>query len=104
MSRSRFLLLTFAVALSLTTAGTIVASNMGFKILYPLIATGNVEVHLGARQLARTGGAPATGQFQVVDARRIELVPPADAASGSDLPLRILVNGAESPPRWLRVP
>jgi hypothetical protein len=63
-----------------------------------------VEVHLGAQPLARTGGTPSAGQFQVVDAGRIELMPPADAVSGSDLPLRILVNGAESPPRWLRVP
>ena len=68
------------------------------------IMPANVEVHLGANSLARVATAPAPGQFRVVDPSRIELAPPADAVPGADLPMRILVNGAESPPRWIRVP
>ncbi|MEM1319236.1 MAG: DUF4255 domain-containing protein [Bacteroidota bacterium] len=48
----------------------------------------------------------AVGEFAVnpVDPTQLRLVLPASASSGDDLPLRIFVNGIESPPTWLQVP
>jgi hypothetical protein len=68
------------------------------------IAAEDREVHLGAEQLARVNAAPAPGEYRIVNPGRIELAPAAGAPTGQDLPLRILVNGAETPPRWIRLP
>ena len=68
------------------------------------IADDEVELYVGPDQLGRVGAAPAAGEFRVVNANRIDFAPPATAISGDELPLRILVNGAESPPRWITVP
>ncbi|WP_136656724.1 Pvc16 family protein [Nitratireductor sp. XY-223] len=70
----------------------------------PDIAPEDVEVHAAAEQLTLSAGAPAAGEYQVVSADRIELQLPAGFTSGTDVPLRILVNGAETPPVFVRVP
>ena len=70
----------------------------------PGLAAGDRQVFLGQALLALVAGAPGPGEYRIVDPTRIELAPPAGAASGADLPLRIIVNGAETPPRWIRVP
>ncbi|MEP4012194.1 MAG: Pvc16 family protein [Sulfitobacter sp.] len=70
----------------------------------PGIAAEDVEVRIGAEMLTRSGAAPAAGEFQVVSRNRIDLVLPAGLVAGADLPLRIHVRGAETPPRWVRVP
>lgn len=41
MSKPRFLVLMLAIAVPLTTVGSIFAANMGFKIFHPMVATGN---------------------------------------------------------------
>ncbi|WP_419913174.1 Pvc16 family protein [Hoeflea sp.] len=70
----------------------------------PAIAPDDVEVYAAAEQLTLAGGAPAAGEFEVVSADRIELRLPASLPSGVDIPLRILVNAAETPPVFVRVP
>ncbi|TVS00166.1 MAG: DUF4255 domain-containing protein [Rhodospirillales bacterium] len=70
----------------------------------PALLPEQVELRLGAERLSRSVGVPAAGQFQIIDSDRIEFRIPAGLVPGQDLPLRIHVNGAESPPRFLRVP
>ncbi len=70
----------------------------------PAIAPEQVEVHIGARMLVQAGGAPLAGEYQIINAGRIEVQLPADLVSGTDVALRILINGAETPPAFVRVP
>jgi hypothetical protein len=60
-----------------------------------------VQVIAGPTVLARDAALGA-GQFDVVDASTITLRLPADLQRGFQ-PLRVRVNGAESPPRWVEV-
>lgn len=46
----------------------------------------------------------APGQFRVLSPTQIEMSLPPGAAPGSFLPFRIIINGAESAPKWVRVP
>ncbi len=64
-----------------------------------------VVVHIAENRLA--GGAAGSldpGQYAVVDATRIEVRLPAGLLSGQVLLFRLIVNGAESAPRWVIVP
>jgi hypothetical protein len=71
----------------------------------PGLVPGSVRVLIGDAQLAvGTAGSLAPGQFAVLDRTRIEVRLPAGLLSGAQLPVRILINGAESPPRWVAVP
>jgi hypothetical protein len=73
----------------------------------PPLAPDAREVHVGEQQLKEVGAAvvtpPAPGQFQVADPHTIVLRLPAGLASGPT-PLKVIVRGAESPPRWIDVP
>jgi hypothetical protein len=51
-----------------------------------------------------TAGALAPGEFAVTSPTAMELRLPAGAPSGQALPVRVVINGAESPPRWVVVP
>jgi hypothetical protein len=44
------------------------------------------------------------GEYQVLDDDNLELRLPAGLTTGDELPLRIVVRGIESPPRWVTVP
>jgi hypothetical protein len=71
----------------------------------PGLPQGSVRVFIGDAQLrAGSGGALDPAQFAVLDPARIEVRLPAELLSGAQLPVRILINGAESPPRWVAVP
>lgn len=63
------------------------------------------QVYVGDNRLEGVAAAPpGAGQFFVVDQNHLQLRLPAGLTSGQHLPLRILINGAESAPRWLSVP
>ncbi|MFN6977006.1 MAG: Pvc16 family protein [Gemmobacter sp.] len=63
-----------------------------------------VEVHVGTDVLGRVNAAPGPGEFRVVSADRIDLALPGGLTPGVTLPLRIFVNGAESPPHFVTAP
>lgn len=58
----------------------------------------NVELSAG------TAGSLAPGEFARTSATAIEMALPAGAVSGQFLPVRVIVNGGESPPAWVVVP
>lgn len=58
----------------------------------------------GLQLTTGTAGALAPGRYAVVSPTTIELRLPAGAPSGQSLPVRVIVNGSESPPRWVVVP
>jgi hypothetical protein len=71
----------------------------------PELAPASVRAFVGDAQLAAgTAGALDPGQFAVLDPTRIEVRLPDGVLPGVQLPVRILINGAESPPRWVAVP
>lgn len=62
-----------------------------------------VQIFVGSELLVRNSTGPlAAGEFEVTDAHTLTLRLPLDLSPGF-LPLRVRVNGAESPPRWLEV-
>jgi hypothetical protein len=64
-----------------------------------------IEVFLGSDALTRRpAGTPAAGEFRPLSATSLAFRLPAGSIPGSTLPLRILVNRAESAPRWVVVP
>jgi hypothetical protein len=63
----------------------------------------SVQIVIGAERLALdTDGTLTPGEFTVTDANTLTLALPSGLPPGP-LPLRVRVNGAESPPRWIRV-
>lgn len=63
-----------------------------------------VEVYVGAQRLAAgTGGALNPGEFAVINATTLQLRPPAGLSAGEWVPLRLIINRAESLPRWIEV-
>lgn len=64
---------------------------------------GAVEVYVGETRLAESAAAvPAPGEF-VAASTQIDLRVGAEVPRGIAQPLRVLVNGAESAPRWVTV-
>ena len=64
-----------------------------------------IEVFLGATPLKRRGaGNTQPGQFKVLSSTQLQLHIPAAARAGAQLPLRIIVRGVESAPRWVTLP
>lgn len=62
-----------------------------------------VELMLGSERLVRdSNGTLEPGEFQITDPHTLTLRVPLGLTPGF-LPLRVRVNGAESPPRWLEV-
>lgn len=73
---------------------------------HPDVASENVRVIVGPEPVPmETGAALTPGHFEIVNPTRIRFrFPIAGLASGETLPLRVIVNGAENSPRWVRVP
>jgi hypothetical protein len=64
-----------------------------------------VQVYVGDSRLTeRATGVPSAGEFAVLDAMNLRLRLPGGLSSGEWVPLRIFVEGAESPPEWIQVP
>lgn len=70
------------------------------------VAPENVRVFVGPEPvLLETTAALTPGHFEIVNATQLRFrFPLAGVTSGAPLPLRIIVNGAENAPRWVRVP
>jgi hypothetical protein len=95
--------------LSVTPAGTLLTVKVDTFEPH-LLAPGELLVFAGATRLDRvTAGPPGPGQFFTPAApaaarTTLRFVFPATLATGSVVPLRIVVRGAESGPRWETVP
>jgi hypothetical protein len=61
-----------------------------------------VRLMIGTDELALTNGAPAAGEFRIVDPTTIEFV--AVVAPGEPTRVRAVVNGAENLPHWMVAP
>lgn len=66
----------------------------------------NVRVIVGSEPVPLEPTLALTaGHFEIVSATQLRVqFPIAGLASGSTLPLRVIVNGAENSPRWVEVP
>lgn len=49
-------------------------------------------------------GSLAPGEFAVTSATTMQMRIPAGATPGTKLPVRVIINGSESPPQWVQVP
>ncbi len=103
----------FTVAPSVTTpAHNVVATAVGNVVTvtggrfqHPDIAKENVRVTVGAVSIPLQPSGPLTaGHFEVSATQLKFQFPIAGLTPGDVLPLRIIVNGAENAPRWVRVP
>jgi hypothetical protein len=65
-----------------------------------------LQVFIGGERLARVAiaTAPTAGKFRVLDASTIEFAMPASIASGTVIPIRVVVRGTESGPFWVTAP
>ena len=70
------------------------------------IPPGVVQVFVGAASLLPKPAGPLNpGQYEIVDATHVRFrYPIPGVASGDTLPLRMIVNGAESAPNWVQAP
>lgn len=73
----------------------------GFYFIFPIpVPPPDIEVFLGPTNLV-LGGTPG---FTITALNTIQITMPAGITSGQVFPLRIMVSGAESAPRWIVVP
>ena len=72
-----------------------------------------IQLFVGAERLTRITpnppppappNPPAGGQFQVIDDTTIQFRVPAGAVSGAVVPVRLVIRGVESTPRWETLP
>jgi hypothetical protein len=77
----------------------------GYVFQHDELAEDDVELFLGAERAERgAAGGLAPGEFAVTAPDTLEARLPAGISAGSFVPVRVLVNGAESPPRWVEAP
>jgi Pvc16 N-terminal domain len=82
-----------------------VATVTGGPFEHADIPVENVEISVGEARLTRSAAAaPAAGEFVVDDAATMRIGLPAGLVPGSAHPLRVIVNRAESEPRWVTAP
>lgn len=90
-------------SISLPVAGAVTITGHLFQ--HPDLSADAVQLFLGMERLAPGAvGSLNPGEFAVVDAVTMQMHLPAGLNPGAVLPLRILVNGIESPPNWIVVP
>ena len=71
----------------------------------PRLVAGAVRGYIAGVALATgTSGSLNPGEMAITSAATIEMRLPAGLAAGRAVPVRVLVNGAESPPRWVTAP
>ncbi len=89
-----------------------VVTVRGYIFSHTDLSSDDVKVYLGGDRLTSgTAGALNPGEFAVIDPPPLpDVLPilqlrlPAGLTPGQFLPLRIFVNGAESPPNWVEIP
>ncbi len=83
-----------------------IATITGGVFRHAEVTPENVRVIVGPAPVPiETTAALRPGRFEIVDATQLRFrFPIAGLSSGQVLPLRIIVNGAENSPRWVRVP
>jgi hypothetical protein len=75
--------------------GNNVVTVKGYIFSHTDLSSDDVKVYLGGDRLTSgTAGALSPGELRL----------PAGLTPGQFLPLRIFVNGAESPPNWIEIP
>ncbi len=72
----------------------------GYLFQHPGILPGNVQIYVGAESLTLVSGPIAAGQFNITTASTLKFKVPATLPTGL-VPVRVLVNGVESPPNWI---
>jgi hypothetical protein len=81
-----------------------VFTTVGATFQHADLDPGAVRVYIGEAQLsAGTSGSLLPGEFAVTGPAAIEMRFPAAAIAGTFVPVRIMVNGAESLPKWIQV-
>ncbi len=69
------------------------------------ILPAGIRLYIGGNLLkSGTPGALAAGEYSIDSAVQISLKLPAGLTPGTQVPFRLIVNGAESPPAWIQVP
>ncbi len=75
----------------------------GYIFQHTDISTEDIQVYFGTELLSSgTGGSLNPGEYDISSATTLEFRLPTSTASGH-IPLRLLINGAESPPAWVEV-
>jgi hypothetical protein len=67
------------------------------------IKNDDVQVYIGETSLSQTNAAPASGEFRITAVNTMVVKVPA-GVHGADIPLRIMIRGTESEPRWIIIP
>jgi hypothetical protein len=103
-NESPFLVTPQIAAISPPAGGTITVTGGVFK--NAAIAADAIQVLVGSSVLQPKGALPlAAGEFEVTGATTLDFKFPATGfVSGANAMLRIIVNGAESAPAWVKVP
>lgn len=64
-----------------------------------------VRAYIGDTQLSLgAAGALGPGEYAILGPTQVEMRLPSGLTPGRFVPVRIVINGAESPPRWVQVP
>jgi hypothetical protein len=91
-------------ALPATLAAGVTGTLAGRRFDPAVLIDDQVQMFVGPARLIRRAVPPAAaGEFRVVNASDIEFRLPAGVAVGEVLPVKLVVNGAESAPRWITV-
>ena len=86
--------------------GSNIVTVVGGPFQDPALNAASVQVIVGPEPVPlQTSGAVTAGNFVIVGPTQLQIrFPIAQLNSGDVLPLRVIVNGAENAPRWVRVP
>jgi hypothetical protein len=63
----------------------------------------DIQVYIGETSLTNTNAVPLAGEFRITGNTTLVLHVPT-GIQGSDIPLRIMVKGIESEPKWINIP
>ncbi|MGB3344304.1 MAG: Pvc16 family protein [Aequorivita sp.] len=79
------------------------AFNVGCEVFqHPAMTDDDLQVYIGVDKLLLSSTAPSAGKYRITSATTIELKVPAGLPPGQ-IPLRILIRGIESEPRWITI-
>lgn len=76
----------------------------GYRFQHANIKKDDIWVYLGeTRMIPKINPALAIGEFEVIASNQINFIAPP-AIIGSNIPVRIMVRGIESEPKWISLP